>query len=115
MLSSTFPGSSLSTLKQIVSPLVRLTTMLSAAFPGSNLSMYNGAKGGTTSSYMALCLHVRRDASIECMHGPLPACASGRFCCMHMHACLAIDAGSGRHACPMPGLLPFTYSWSSPI
>ncbi len=33
--------------------------MLSAAFgTKSNVSMYNGAKGGTTSSYMALCLHV---------------------------------------------------------
>lgn len=38
--------------------LLRLTTMMLSAFPGSNLSMYNGAKGGTTSSYMALCLHV---------------------------------------------------------
>ena len=40
-----------------LSPL-RLTMMLLDAFPGSNISMYNGAKGGTTSNYMALCFHV---------------------------------------------------------
>ena len=38
----------------------RLTAWLKATFNDTEFQSYNGAKGATQSTYMALCLHVRR-------------------------------------------------------